>query len=528
MGADASTVNVETDPGEGGGPPSRTLSEGERLAARYRALVEQIPAITYTQIEDPTSPTGFRDVYRSPQLERILGYRAKEWGSDPTLWLKSVHPEDRDRVLREDQEASESGSPFSSEYRAIAGDGRIVWFRDEALLVRDPVTGKQIWQGVMLDITQQKVIEQHHLETEAKYQSLVEQIPAIVYLGEFGEEGEWLYISPQIEQVLGYTPQEWLAHPHPMASFTHPDDLPAVRAEEERAQREGDAFRTDYRLQRRDGTWAWILDEARVVKDPDGRPIVMQGVMYDMTARKEAEQGLAAALEREREVTEQLRKIDGIKATLLRALSHDLKGPMTAVMGAAATLDRLGDELPDDERASLLRTMVERTKKMDQVLSDLLDMERLEQGIVEPKRLLVDIGGLVAALTEDEHLTGGRPVTVVAEPLTIRVDAGKVERMVENLLTNAVRHTPAGSRIWVRVQEVEGGALIAIDDEGPGVPDEVKEAIFQPFTKAPGTETPGTGIGLSIVARFAEMHGGRAWVQDRAGGGASFCIFLPD
>jgi two-component system, OmpR family, sensor histidine kinase MtrB len=105
-----------------------------------------------------------------------------------------------------------------------------------------------------------------------------------------------------------------------------------------------------------------------------------------------------------------------------------------------------------------------------------------------------------------------------------------VERIVENLVVNAARHTTAGATIWVRVQPQDGGVLLLVEDEGPGVPAELWEQIFQPFHKGRNIadHAPGSGIGLALVARFAELHGGRAWVQDRPGGGASFRVFLPD
>jgi PAS domain S-box-containing protein len=351
-------------------------------------------------------------------------------------------------------------------------------------------------------------------ETEAKYRSLVEQVPAVVYLGEYGPEGDWLYISPQIERVHGLTPQEWLEHPGPQTTFTHPEDLPRVRDEEDRSLRTGEPFRAEYRMRRKDGRWIWILDEASPVLDQEGRALFMQGLMYDITERREAEERLVA--------------LDRLKNTLLHTLSHDLKEPLTAMLGAASTLERLDRELDEAERIDLLRTLVERTRGMNALLSDLLDLDRLDRGIIEPRRFPVDLDGLVRSLVHRCAALRGRTVLVESERCMADVDTTKVERMVDNLLKNAARHTPRDSRIWVRVWRDEAGATIAVEDEGAGVPDELKEEIFEPFRRGPDPLQPGSGIGLSLVAQFAQLHGGRAWVQDREGGGASFRIFLPE
>lgn len=482
---------------------------------RYRALVENIPAITYTQAEDPTSPTGFRDVYISPQTTKILGYTPEDWHADPTLWVTATHPDDRARVMEEDRRAAAHASRFQSEYRMIARDGRTVWFRDEAAVVEDPLSGLSFWQGVMLDITEEKRLAEAGSTSEAKYRTLVETLPAIVYLGEYGDQGDWLYISPQLEHVLGYTPQEWLAHPGPMNTFTHPDDLPAAREAEERSLATGEPYRAEYRMQAKDGRWVWILDEASVVRDELGRPLFMQGIMYDITDRKRAEERLLA--------------LDRLKNTLLHTLSHDLKEPLTAILGAASTLERLDGELTAEERTSLLGVLANRTRGMSSLLTDLLDLDRLDRGIAEPRRFPVDLGALAAELVRQTHVLRGRAVELDVCRCVGNVDAPKVERMLENLLSNAVRYSPREGRIWLRVRAAEGGALLVVEDEGPGVPDELKTSIFEPFQR--GLETsalPGTGIGLSLVARFAEIHGGRAWVEDRPGGGASFRLLLPD
>jgi signal transduction histidine kinase len=119
---------------------------------------------------------------------------------------------------------------------------------------------------------------------------------------------------------------------------------------------------------------------------------------------------------------------------------------------------------------------------------------------------------------------------VEAQLVVAQLDGPKVERIVENLLVNAARHTPPDCGIWVKVSAADGGVLIVVEDQGAGVPEELRETIFEPFRQGPDApaHSPGVGIGLSLVARFAQLHGGRAWVEDRPGGGASFKVFLPD
>ena len=241
---------------------------------------------------------------------------------------------------------------------------------------------------------------------------------------------------------------------------------------------------------------------------------------------------LADALQREQTATQHLRELDEMKDAFLQAVSHDLRTPLTSVLGIAATLDRGHQRLPAGEVRDLLGRLAGNARKLGRLLTNLLDLERLTQGTLAPDRRPVDLAEVVSRMVTDAgpELLGERPISVEAAPVLIAVDAPKVERIVENLLANAARHTPAGTPVWVRVQAAAGGALMVVEDAGPGVPAEVRQGIFQPFRQGPTitAHAPGSGIGLALVARFAGMHGGRAWVQERPGGGASFRVFLPD
>ena len=241
-------------------------------------------------------------------------------------------------------------------------------------------------------------------------------------------------------------------------------------------------------------------------------------------ARAEIELALAS----EREVATRLKALDEMKNTFLEAVSHDLRTPLTAVMGVALTLDREDLILSPEDRRDLVRRLAFNARKLDRLLCNLLDLDRLVRGVVAPRCQPTDLAALVRTVLGEGDLLVDRHVSVDAEPLMADVDPAKVERIVENLLVNAAKHTPEGTLIWVRVAAQDGHALIIVEDEGPGVPKEIRDRIFEPFIRGTSDHpSPGVGVGLSVVARFAALHGGRAWVEDRPGGGASFRVLLP-
>jgi signal transduction histidine kinase len=173
--------------------------------------------------------------------------------------------------------------------------------------------------------------------------------------------------------------------------------------------------------------------------------------------------------------------------------------------------------------------MAANAQKLHRMLTNLLDLDRMSRGIVEPNRRMIDMTHLVRGVL-DEIEGDTHPINLsTTAPVFADVDAAHCERIVENLLTNAIRYTPPGTPIWVSVDDVGDGALLTVEDAGPGVPEDLREAIFEPFRQ--GSETikhsPGVGVGLSLVARFAELHQGHAWVEEREGGGASFKVHLP-
>ena len=227
------------------------------------------------------------------------------------------------------------------------------------------------------------------------------------------------------------------------------------------------------------------------------------------------------------EESDDLRELNELKNTLLHAVSHDLKGPLAGILGAIQTIRR-ADELGLSEREvdDLLGVIEQAGRKANRLVEDLLDLDRLKRGQLQPDRRPTDVGELAHRIVSESPALTGHPVRVEADHVLVSVDPAKVERILENLLSNAGCHTPPGTPIRVRVDAGDGGVHVIVEDEGPGVADALKDRVFEPFEQADGSRG-GVGIGLSLVRRFAELHGGSAHMEDRPGGGARFVVVLP-
>ncbi|MGZ8652672.1 MAG: sensor histidine kinase, partial [Actinomycetota bacterium] len=202
-----------------------------------------------------------------------------------------------------------------------------------------------------------------------------------------------------------------------------------------------------------------------------------------------------------------------------------------SILGCALTLEGSPDhgQISREDEHDLVGRIATNARKLHRLLTNLLDLDRMSRGIVAPNRDDVDVTQILSSVLE-ETSTDTHIIELTSDgPVHANVDAAQVERIVENLVVNAIRYTPAGTQIWVRATGDVEGVLIVVEDAGPGIPEELRDSIFEPFRQ--GTEVvshnPGVGIGLSLVTRFAELHGGRAWVEEREGGGASFHVYLP-
>jgi PAS domain S-box-containing protein len=310
---------------------------------------------------------------------------------------------------------------------------------------------------------------------------------------------------------------------------THPDEA---------------AWPIEFEWRLADGRTSWLSLHEVALRDEAGRIQSVTGIIRDETGRRQRQAALADALRLERDAAAELRRVDELRRLFLQATSHELRTPLTSVLGMATLLRDRSDDLGPDRAHLLAERVVQQSMKLQQLLDDLLDVERLSRGVVQLRRERVDVVSLVTRVVAEQGDAGIR-VEPVAEgtggsrEVVAALDPAKVERILVNLLTNARKHGGADAHVVVRVRRAPDGpdtparpgVRIEVEDDGPGVPDQVKRRVFGLFEQGASeaaTSRPGTGIGLTLVGELTHLHGGTVWLEDAPRAGTRAVVWLPD
>jgi PAS domain S-box-containing protein len=375
------------------------------------------------------------------------------------------------------------------------------------------------------DMTAKREAENARAQAEAKYRMLVEQVAAISYIAELGIHGEWLYVSPQVETMFGFSAEEWLMDSRAWTRHVHPEDHKVVEAAEEASKR-GERFQAEYRVIRKDGRAIWVSDTAVVVAGSGAHPL-MEGIIVDITERKQLETQL-----------QQARRMEAI-GRLAGGIAHDFNNLLTIIKGyteLALKRPRISPELQAD-----VERIEDASERASTLVRQLLAFSRRQ--VLQPK--LLDLNGIVMGLDKllrrlmDE---GIEMTTIPGKNIgTIKADPGQMEQVIMNLVVNARDAMANGGRLTVETANVDldeayasdhatvkAGryVMLAVSDTGTGMSPETVAHIFEPFytTKESGR---GTGLGLSTVYGIVKQSGGYIWVYSEVGRGSSFKVYLP-
>ena len=221
--------------------------------------------------------------------------------------------------------------------------------------------------------------------------------------------------------------------------------------------------------------------------------------------------------------------VDQERDALQQAVAGEVRRPLTSILGLALALKHHDPNSP--EGREMVRQLSTSARKLDRLVTQLVDIDKLVSGELRPNRRRTDMGAIVRRVVEETADLANRDVHLeTADRVVVSVDPQLTEQMIDTLLTNAGRRTVPGNTVWVRVGTHQGGAVIGVDDTGPDVPGGLRQALFAALQERPGAalHRPRGATGLSLLSKLAEIHGGRAWVEARPGGGTSFRVFLPD
>ena len=269
----------------------------------FQQLVESISAVTYVlrfgHADEPP-------IYMSPQCERVLGLPRETLMVDAASRNKLLHPDDRARVWERAVQIDATGGDWEEEYRLRMPDGTFKWVHDQARIVHTGDGEPALWFGVLTDLTKTNETEHALASSETRYQALIEELPAYVYIATDDPDPVMTYVSPQTLEMMGHPPDAWTTDQDLWLKVTHPDDRASVKAAWGSAVEQRTTFVSEYRAVRRDGEEIWLRDVARLVQEADGDRFFWQGLVQDISDSKRAEDELGTSEVRYRALVEQV------------------------------------------------------------------------------------------------------------------------------------------------------------------------------------------------------------------------------
>lgn len=307
----------------------------------------------------------------------------------------------------------------------------------------------------------------------------------------------------------------------------HPDDLDAVQERVRHAIASAEPFEATYRLRTDDGGYRHVIARGKVQYSAEGAPAILPGVLLDITRQKQAEEEI-------RRFAAQLAETNRRKTEFLATLAHELRNPLAPIRNGLEVLRLTGSSTPAAARVQGM--MARQVDHMVHLIDDLLDVARIDSGKIELKTERLDLGPVVASAVEASLplIDAGHHVLEVSLPeeaLVVDADATRLAQVVSNLLSNAAKYTPARGRIRLEVRRDDRDVLIAVSDTGIGIPAQALQTIFEMFVQVERSlprAQGGLGIGLALVHRLVQMHGGAVTAESPGEGqGSTFTIRLP-
>lgn len=413
-------------------------------------------------------------------------------------------------------------------------------------------------------LMEKKLAEDKLAQAEAKYRSLVETIPAIVYIAALDGTNRFLYVSSRIE-MLGFPPEQWLNDPDVLLARTHPDDRQRTLEERAKSRATGAPLRCEYRLLSRDGTVLWFRDEASVVRDESGRSLFLQGILVDITESKQAEAELREHRYRLEELvakrTDELARVNAelrrdiaerklieteltkaktdaekanfAKSEFLSSMSHELRSPLNVMLGFSQLMES-STPPPTFTQMTMLKEINAAGWYLLELINKILDLATIESGKLIVSQEPMCLGEVMTeSRTMIEPQAQERGIQLIFPPsdmhFFVKADRTRVKQVLINLLSNAIKYNREGGTVEVTCDVIAPERIrVSVRDTGTGLPPEKLTQLFQQFNRLgqEGGSVEGTGIGLVVTKQLIELMGGEIGVESTVDVGSVFWFEL--
>lgn len=504
----------------------RTKSAEARSERRFQTLIKQS-----NDVIQLVSPSG-HVLYSSDSIQKVLGYApAGVLGVDVTPYL---HPEDRAMFKRSWKRLlSNDKSQLTLEYRVKHNNGEWVWL--ETTLTNHVNTPHiQAVLGNFRNITERKLAEEQLRESEEELRFLAESMPQKIFTSL--PDGSTTYVNPQWAEFSGMTIKRLLNGGRD--ELIHPDDLEASLDRWRYSMDTGEPFSVEHRMRRHDGTYRWHITRAKAMRDEKDVVVKWFGSSTDIHDSK-------TSLQREHELTiqalkltkqrEELIELNASKDEFISLASHQLRTPATIVKQYLHLLleGYLGKLTPDVEEM-IGRANISNERQIE-IVDDLLRVARLDAGRVELVKSIVSVVPLVQEVVNEHHSIfqdrkQKTSVTYSESGIAAFIDQPRMKMVLENIIDNASKYSPNGTKIAIAITKRKDGVSIAIKDQGVGIAAEDVPRLFQKFSRLPNSlsvSVGGTGLGLYWAKRIVDLHGGSIKVTATPEKGSTFEIILP-
>jgi PAS domain S-box-containing protein len=489
---------------------------------RFRTLVSNVPGVIFRCAIDQ----DWTMEYLSDEIEDLVGYPASDFiANDVRTFASIIHPEDAPVLAQEVEEAVEERRPYTLEYRVLHRNGSVRYVVERGQAVVGAEADRKL-DGAIFDLTERRLAEDERLKLAAIVESTDD---AIISTTPEGKIASW---NVGAENVFGYTAEEILGKPLSVLAPPELENEP-FQFLDEVTQAQTVAHHETVR-RRKDGALIDVSLTLSPLKDASGNPIGASVIARDITRRKQTESERERLVRELEDQNERLLELDRLKDEFVALVSHELRTPLTSIRGyLELLLEGEAGDLTDEQRQFL--SVVERNAhRLLALVGDLLFLAQVEAGKLSLEIGAVDLSAVAAECVEtarplaDER---GVTITLAAGPLGLLAgDRARLAQLLDNLVSNGIKFTPAGGRVDVRIRGLRGNAVVEVRDTGMGIPADEQEHLFERFyrtSKATEQAIPGTGLGLAISKAIVHAHGGRITLASDEGAGTTFSVSLP-